>query len=559
MANNSKVVQEFLAQLSFKVDQKTLDAFSKALKTNATEAVAFGKTWSDMAEKAGKGIGGLVKHVFELTNQLDQLYFASRRMQETASNITAMGYVYKQMGMDPARAQATGESLQEKRMLMGKQGFARWANSVAPGAGVTPDDSPDVAQKKMMHTLSVMAHGTEQQQRYAVVRAQMMGVSVQDLLQWDPNKDQQFWDQSKQSQKEMGANLDQNAKAANATATEIRQLTDAMDMLQKGMIGGFLPTMQEGAREGNILAGAFSGVARGIEDISTKANAAFLKGVPPSLIPGFLAAKGGAQAGAAGGHAIVSGLSGIGAGIGAAISGFKPPSLPGLPSLPAPATAPAPQGVSSPDAPPSPGGSRGGKGIHWDVAQDVYKMLTGLGIPPEVARGAVGVLGSESMGFNLSARPWSKKEHRYLSSAEGLAQWVKARRDAYEKATGKKFILGDEASQLDMLKWELMNPGKAGLKNVLAALRSASTLEQGGDIWERLFEGLIPGHLTKGRDDYAIDKAAFHKFLLASGGGAPMIQNNYYNIRSTDPKQAANEVQRTHQRHTARSQRRALA
>lgn len=553
MANNSKVVQEFLAQLSFKVDDKTLQAFSKALKQNATEAVAFGKTWSDMAEKVGKGAGDLVKHVFELTNQLDQLYFASRRMQETASNITAMGYVYKQMGMDPARAQAMGESLTEKQMLMGKQSFAVWANQVAPGAGVLPTDSPDIAQKKMMHALSVMAHGDEQQRRYAVVRAGMIGVSVQDLLQWDPSKDQQFWDQSKQSQKEMGANLDENAKSANATATEIRQLTDSMDMLQKGMLGGFLPTMKEGAREANILAGAFSGIARGIEDISKQANAAFLKGVPPSLIPGFLAAKGGVGAATA----AVGAAGAAGRGIGTAISRIKPPNI-SLPN-PAPAAAPTPQGVSSPDAPPSPGGSKGGKGIHWDVAQDVYKMLVGMGIPPEVARGAVGVLGSESMGFNLSARPWSKKEHRYLSSAEGLAQWVKARRDAYEKATGKKFILGDEASQLDMLKWELMNPGKAGLKNVLAALRSASTLEQGGDIWERLFEGLVPGKLTKGRDDYAIDKAAFHKFLLASGGGAPIIQNNTYNIRSTDPKATATEIDRLHQRHTARGQRRALA
>jgi hypothetical protein len=323
---DSTVVQEFLAELGFKVDQKTLGDFTKALKSNATQAVAFGKTWSDLAEGVSKDAAKMVKGVFALTQQLDQLYFASRRLQDTAQNVAAMSYVYKQMGLAPEKGQAFGESLQEKQDAFGKVQFARWANQMVPGAGVTPQDTPEIAQRKMMHALALGAQSKDPRVRQATLaRLQGIGggVSWADLKQWDPSKDQQFFDQNLKNQKDFGANLDQTTKSAHDTATSLREIDDEMQQLSWGMMGAFLPAMKAGAAVGAQLGTALSGVARGIEAVASAWANATAKGVPQNVIPLSVGAGIGAKiASAAAGFAGWGGFSGFG---GAAGGGAAPP------------------------------------------------------------------------------------------------------------------------------------------------------------------------------------------------------------------------------------------
>jgi hypothetical protein len=355
-------------------------------------------------------------------------------------------------------------------------------------------------------------------QTHARLTAMGAPISWGDVVQWDPSKTQTYWDQSIKSQKDFGANLDQTTKHAHDAAEQMRHLDEDIKDLKIGALDPFLSVMTAAAKSAVQLAGGLSGVARGIEAVARAWANATAKGIPQNVIP--------LSVGAGVGQSIMHGL-GIGGG-GAA--------------KPTPSTQPPPTTHPSAAAPPP--GAGVGKGIHWDVATSLYQMLVGLGANPEATRGAVGVLGSESMGFNPGARPWSKKEHRYLSSARGLGQWLKDRINEYQKATGLT-VGEDVASQEAMMTWELLHSPRKGVRSVLRRLMAATTAGQGADIWEQFFEGITPGTAgVGGRHDYEIDKGAYHKYLLGAGGMAPTVgtQNNTFNIRATDPKGTGREV-----------------
>jgi hypothetical protein len=514
----STVIQEFLAELGFKVDQKTLGDFTKALKSNATQAVAFGKTWSDLAEGVSKDAAKMVKGVFELTSQLDQLYFASRRMRETASNISAMSYVFKQQGLAPEKGQAMGEFLAEKRATIGPVAYAQWANALAPGAGVLATDSPDTANKKIMNALSRGAHGTAYQQMQTHARLTAMGAPISwgDVVQWDPSKTQQYWDQSIKSQKDFGANLDQTTKHAHDAAEQMRQLDEDIKDLKIGALDPFLSVMTAAAKSAVQLAGGLSGVARGIEAVARAWANATAKGIPQNLIPGAV--------GAGVGQSIMRGL-GVGGAGGAATPSTQPPPTTHPSAAPAPPSQPAPSGA----APPRLGRGKGETAaykLYW--AQRVEAALIASGKwTAQQARGiAMGVLGEGGTPTAIGPGGYG---------ALGIEQLLGSRKKAYLAKYGAggttEERFGHMIEFLNTL--DQTDPG-------WASVRAAASAAQAQHAY--VYNVMRPDKKGEGHVQAEGDIRRGLVYHPLSGGPQIGTQINHFNIRATDPKGTGREV-----------------
>jgi hypothetical protein len=550
---DSTVIQEFLAELGFKVDQKTLGDFTKALKSNATQAVAFGNIWSDVAESVGKDAAKMVKGVLALTSQLDQLYFAGRRLQDTAQNISALSYVYKQMGLAPEKGQAFGEYLEQKKALMQPVAFAQWANSVAPGAGVLPSDKPEVASRKMMDALARGAHGTpaEQSRTAALLQASGLPITFGDVSQWDPSKSKQFWDQSIKSQKDFGANLDQTTKDANATSTAMRELGEDVRNLKIGALDPFLGLMTQGVQVGVQFANSLSGVARGIEGIARSWADATAKGVPQNLILPSAIGTGISQAAAS--FAGWGGFAGFGGAAGAG-GGAKPPAPThhgagaGSPTPPPPPTHPhdAPTHAAPPPQPPPSGAAppRLGRGkgetaaykLYWAHRVEAALIASGKWTAQQARGIAMGVLGEGGTPTAIGPKGYG---------ALGIEQLLGTRKAGYLKKYGaggtteEKF--GHMIEYLNTL--DQTDPGWASVRAAVTAAQAQHAYVYNVMRPDKKGEGHVQaeGDIRRGL------------VYLSSLGGGPTIgsQTNNFNIRATDPPGTMREINRhLNARHT---------
>lgn len=115
------IIKEFLVSLGFKVDQKGLKDFTTSVE-GATQAV---ETLVKTVAGAAFALGATVT---AFAHSLDQVYFASKRVNENASDITAFGKAAKNFGVDANEAAGNIENFAAK--LRNQPGFEGWLQSL---------------------------------------------------------------------------------------------------------------------------------------------------------------------------------------------------------------------------------------------------------------------------------------------------------------------------------------------------------------------------------------------------------------------------------------------
>jgi hypothetical protein len=231
---DSNVIQEFFAELGFRVDRNSLKGFSDALKGGATQAVAFGNLWSDAAKEAVKGIKDIVSGTFEMAQRLDQLYFASRRVSDTATNISALKYAFEQVGLSAQQAQGAIESVQNMRTLYGKDFY----RNIFMGAGLTGRETDAETVTKLMTYLrsQYVKGGSAAQTAEVLRRTYFSQYSQADIMQYDPARAARAQREYNETLKEFGVNQNQATQNAHDLEDAIRSLHMRMTVMFEALV-----------------------------------------------------------------------------------------------------------------------------------------------------------------------------------------------------------------------------------------------------------------------------------------------------------------------------------
>jgi hypothetical protein len=104
MASEADTIKEFLVSLGFKIDPGSERRFVDSIGAATVKAVALGTAVTAAA-------GAVVAGVARIADNLEQLYFASKRTNASVENLQATGFAAKQMGVDAATALGSVESL----------------------------------------------------------------------------------------------------------------------------------------------------------------------------------------------------------------------------------------------------------------------------------------------------------------------------------------------------------------------------------------------------------------------------------------------------------------
>ena len=102
--SDAAVLKEFLVALGFKVDPASERRFTDSVAAATVKVVALGTAVTATA-------GAVVAGVAKIADNLEQLYFASRRTNTAVDNLQAFGFAAKQMGSDSQAALGSVENL----------------------------------------------------------------------------------------------------------------------------------------------------------------------------------------------------------------------------------------------------------------------------------------------------------------------------------------------------------------------------------------------------------------------------------------------------------------
>src|SRR6185312_10695060 len=100
----SSVIREFLVSLGFKADEGALQKFERGIEQATTAVIRLGAAVEGTAVAV---IGGVAK----FASNFEQLYFASRRVHASATNIKAFGLAARNFGASAEEAQGSIEGL----------------------------------------------------------------------------------------------------------------------------------------------------------------------------------------------------------------------------------------------------------------------------------------------------------------------------------------------------------------------------------------------------------------------------------------------------------------
>lgn len=115
------IIKEFLVSLGFKVDQKGLKDFTTSVEGATQDVETLVKTVAGAAFALGATVTAFA-------HSLDQVYFASKRVNENASDIQAFGKAAKNFGVDANEAAGNIENFAAK--LRNQPGFEGWLQSL---------------------------------------------------------------------------------------------------------------------------------------------------------------------------------------------------------------------------------------------------------------------------------------------------------------------------------------------------------------------------------------------------------------------------------------------
>lgn len=185
MAGGTSILKEFLVRIGFSVDETKFRHFQEAMRTTAKNAVEMSKT----ALAATTVMGVSLKAVAQ---QMEGLYFATRRTGAGAAELKELGFAAEQIGVSAEQARGAVEALAASRRT--NPGL----NGILGGMGIDPRQTDNakvllelVGKLRQMpyyqatqiagmfgineQTLVMMEQGLPQMQKYLALRQKMFG------------------------------------------------------------------------------------------------------------------------------------------------------------------------------------------------------------------------------------------------------------------------------------------------------------------------------------------------------------------------------------------------
>ena len=125
MAGNSSVLKEFLVKIGFKIDETKYRDFQESMRVTAKNAVEMSKTALAATTVMGAGLKAVAQ-------QMESLYFATRRTGASATELKELGFAAEQVGVSAEQARGAVEGLAAARRT--NPGL----NGILGGLGIDP-------------------------------------------------------------------------------------------------------------------------------------------------------------------------------------------------------------------------------------------------------------------------------------------------------------------------------------------------------------------------------------------------------------------------------------
>ena len=207
------VISEYLLSIGWVVDQNSLKKFNDAVEK--TE-----KTVMKLGVAVAAAAAAVSAAVVKISDEFEDLYYASQRLNSSVENITAFDFAVSQMGGDAKQARSALEAVAN---------FMRSypaGESVIAKLGVQTRDA-NGELRQTTDIVSDLGKRFGQMPYYlAKVYAQLLGINEQTLqaLIRDPDQLKKFEEQSKAIFRSFGIDQQQAAKASHDFMVQLRTL-----------------------------------------------------------------------------------------------------------------------------------------------------------------------------------------------------------------------------------------------------------------------------------------------------------------------------------------------
>jgi hypothetical protein len=210
---SDNVLREFLVSLGFQVDEASMKKFTTSVE-GVTKSVM--KVGAEVAASAA----GVVAGVKIISNQMENLYYASQRTGATVGNIMALRYAAGQIGLTADQAQGALENF--ARTLRLNPG----TNSLLDSLGVTGKDPAEKFD-------SFIAKAKQMQPYVAAAYAGLFGIDPDTLLMLEQGQDKRLAAEQAYHQKlaAFGIDPDQAARAGVDFNNSLRSVKDTFSDL----------------------------------------------------------------------------------------------------------------------------------------------------------------------------------------------------------------------------------------------------------------------------------------------------------------------------------------
>jgi hypothetical protein len=228
--SDASVIKEFLISLGFKVDKSSQKDFDKGVKGVTATTIALGIEVAKAAEAVAKA-------VVKMATDLDQLYFASRRVNSAAENVKAFGFAMEQLGGTAQGAQSALEGIAS--FMRSNPGGERFIQ----GMGVATRDT-----NGQLRDTEAIAEGLGKKFAampfyMAKVRAQLLGIDERTLLALIQGPGPEA-DKHRAFAAQLGLGMDGGTEASNRFMEKMRDLRAEFDLLMVAGATRLLPMLQ---------------------------------------------------------------------------------------------------------------------------------------------------------------------------------------------------------------------------------------------------------------------------------------------------------------------------
>ena len=212
MSDNSEIIRSFLVSVGVQVDENGMQRFGRAVEGVTKTVVALGTAVAAMATATAAA-------VIKVSDQFDDLYYASQRLKSSVTNIKAFDYGVSQMG---GTAQGARQSLEGLASFMrsnpGGEGFLASLGISTRDAGGNLRDTTNVMR-------DLFAQFQKMPYPLAKIRAEMLGIDEITLQAGLRGTD--LWSEQFAT---MAGDLDQAAEASARFMQMIRRLRAQLEI-----------------------------------------------------------------------------------------------------------------------------------------------------------------------------------------------------------------------------------------------------------------------------------------------------------------------------------------